>query len=128
VKQSAVINFGALVFMAVVIYLIRYFNIEISGKHLGNRFLDYIPMFLMMIPVLINQFIASWATYLRCHKKEPFLIISIVGGLLCLLSTVLLGKYFGVIGITSGYCLITILLFPWGYYIFKTKKVEWHKD
>ena len=125
-KQSAIINFGALVFLSVVIFLIRFFNIEISGKLLGNRFLNYIPMLLMMIPVFLNQFVASWATYLRCHKKEPFLVISIVGGGLCLLSTVILGKYFGVMGVTSGYCLITLFLFQWAYYIFKTKRLEWH--
>lgn len=126
-KQSALINLAALVFLALLIFLIRILNIEISGKPLGNRFLNYIPLLLMMIPVFLNQYVASWATYLRCHKKEPFLINSIVGGILCLLSTVLLGKYFGVIGVTSGYCLITILMFPWAYFIFKTKKLKWHK-
>lgn len=126
-KQSALINFGALVTLAGVIFLIRFFNIELSGKPLGNRFLNYIPMLFMMIPVFLNQFISSWATYLRCHKKEPFLINSIVGGVLCSLSTVLLGKYYGVIGVTSGYCLLTVSGLPWAYYIFKTKKLEWHK-
>jgi O-antigen/teichoic acid export membrane protein len=125
-KQSVVINFGTLVFFTLVIFLIRFFNIEIGGKLFGNRFLDYFPMFLMMIPVLINHIVSSWATYLRCHKKEPFLINSMVGGILCLLSTVLLGKIFGLMGVTSGYCLITLLMFPWAYYIFKTKRLEWH--
>ena len=127
-KQSAIINFGALAFLMMIIFLVRFFNIELSGKPIGNRFLNYIPMVLMMVPVFLNQFIAAWATYLRCHKKEPFLLISIAGGILCLLSTVILGSYFGVIGVTSGYCLITISLFPWGYYIFKTKRLEWHKN
>jgi len=126
-KQSAFINFGLLLFFAVAICLIRYFNIEISGKPLGNRFLNYLPMLLMMIPIFLNQFVGSWATYLRCHKKEPFLIISIVGGILCALSTILLGKYSGVVGITSGYCFITASMFPWGYYIFKTKRRAWHQ-
>jgi O-antigen/teichoic acid export membrane protein len=127
-KQSAIINFGALAFFMMIIFLVKFFNIELSGKHIGNRFLNYIPMVLMMVPVFLNQFIAAWATYLRCHKREPFLLISIAGGILCLLSTVILGSYFGVIGVTSGYCLITISLFPWGYYIFKTKRLEWHKN
>jgi O-antigen/teichoic acid export membrane protein len=126
-KQSVLINFGALAIMTVILFLIRLLNIELSGKRLGNRFLDYVPLFFMLIPVFLNQFIASWATYLRCHKKEPFLIISIVGGVLCVLSTIILGRNFGVVGVTSGYCLITIALFPWAYYIFKIKKIEWHK-
>lgn len=125
-KQSAFINFSALLFMVLIIFLIRLFNIEISGKPLGNRFLNYIPMFFMMVPVFLNQIVGSWATYLRCHKKEPFLINSIAAGILCSLSAVFLGKYFGIMGLTFGYCLITVTMFPWAYYIFKTKKKEWH--
>lgn len=127
-KQSSLINLGALVLMAVVMFFIRFLNIEISGKPLGNRFLNFIPMFFMMITVFLNQIVAAWATYLRCHKKEPFLINSIVAGILCSLSIIVFGKHFGVIGVTSGYCLVIVLLFPWSYYIFRTKKIEWHKN
>ena len=125
-KQSVLINFAALVLMVVVIFLIRFFEIEMSGKLLGNRFLSYLPMLFMMVPIFLNQFTASWATYLRCHKQEPFLINSMLGGVLCVLSTVLFGKYYGVIGITSGYCILSLIMFPWGYYIFRAKKMEWH--
>jgi O-antigen/teichoic acid export membrane protein len=121
-KQSVIINGSGLVILFLGIYFLKYFHFP-----LGNRFLPYFPLVLMMIPIFLNQFVSSWATYLRCHKKEPFLINSIVGGVSCSLSTILLGKYFGLIGITSGYCLIAVSMFPWSYYIFKSKKKEWHK-
>jgi len=120
-KQSVLINGSGLVILFFMIYTLKYFQFP-----LGNRFLPYFPLLLMMAPIFLNQFVSSWATYLRCHKKEPFLINSIVGAIFCSLSTVLLGKYFGLIGITSGYCFITLLLLPWAYYIYKTKKAEWH--
>jgi O-antigen/teichoic acid export membrane protein len=120
-KQSAGINGLSLIVFASLIY-----GLKQSEIPLGDRFLPYLPLLLMIIPVFLNQFIASWATYLRCHKKEPFLINSVVGGIACSLSTIFLGKRFGVIGITSGYCFITLLLLPWAYYIYKTKKAEWH--
>lgn len=125
-KQSVFINGFALMLMFTVIYLIRYYHIQIGNLDLGGRFLNYVPMILMMIPLFINQFISSWAIYLRCHKQEPFLVNSIAGGVLCCLSTVLLGRYLGVLGITGGYCCITIILSFWGYYIYKNKKNEWH--
>ena len=125
-KQSVFINGFALLCMLFVIFAIRYFHIAVAGFDFGNRFLDYLPMALMMIPLFINQFVSSWAIYLRCHKQEPFLINSIVAGILCCLSTVLFGKYFGVMGITLGYCFITVCLMPWGYHIYKSKKNEWH--
>jgi O-antigen/teichoic acid export membrane protein len=125
-KQSSLINLGALALLAILLFLIRFFSIEIGGKLLGSRFLNFVPMFFMMIPVFLNQFVAAWATYLRCHKREPFLIISIVAGILCLLSTLLLGKYFGLLGITSGYCLITVFIFIWAFNLFNAKRQEWH--
>lgn len=126
-KQSVFINGTILVLMFLFIWIIRHYHIIIGGMDLGNRFLPYLPMLLMMIPLFINQFISSWATYLRCHKQEPFLINSICAGIACCVSTVLLGKWFGVLGVTGGYCLITIALMPWGYWIYKTKKYEWHR-
>lgn len=126
-KQSVFINGIALFFLFIGIYFIRYYHLIIGGIDLGSRFLNYFPMLLMMIPLFINQFVNSWATYLRCHKQEPFLLNSIIGGALCCLSTIFLGRYYGIIGITGGYCLITLIISFWGYLIFKTKKAEWHE-
>jgi O-antigen/teichoic acid export membrane protein len=125
-KQMSLVCLGLLAIMFLSIFVIRQIGIKVGDNYLGDRFLDYIPMFLMMIPLFINQFVNSWATYLRCHKQEPFLINSICGGILCCLSTVFLGKYYGVLGVTGGYCLITLSFMFWGYWIYKTKKREWH--
>ena len=96
------------------IFGIRYFNIMVGGKNFGDRFLPYLPMFFMMLPILLNHIIAAWATYLRCHKQEPMLIQSITIGLFCTLSTVVLGRYFGVIGMATGYMILVIIGFsPW---------------
>lgn len=123
-KQSLVINGLGLVVLFIVIYGLRYFNIP-----LGNRFLPYLPLILMMFPIFMNQIVSSWATYLRCHKQEPFLVNSIVGGVATSLSTILLGKFFGVNGMTMGYCIITFINgIIWGLYIFINKKKEWHKS
>lgn len=125
-KQSTFINGAALIVMIIVVFLIRKFHVVIGGIYLGDRLLDYVPMILMIIPVFINQYVSSWALYLRSHKQEPFLLNSIVGGSLCCLSTVFLGKYFGVLGLTFGYCFITFVMSFWAYRIFKMKKSEWH--
>lgn len=107
--------------------LLRETGFSINGSILADRFLGYMPMFLMMIPVFVQQFVNSFATYLRCHKKEPFLVISIVTGIACMLSTLVFGKLYGLNGITIGYCVIQILSLPWAYLIFKNKRHEWHE-
>jgi O-antigen/teichoic acid export membrane protein len=109
------------------IYVLRTLHISFSGHILGDRFLDYIPMLLMIIPIYVNQFTFSFATYLRCHKQEPFLYQSITMGTLTMLSTLLLGHTYGLYGMCIGYCFLTVLVgTPWGYWIYKTKKEKWH--
>lgn len=127
-RQMLIICSSLLVMMFFGVAVLRITHFRIANSVLGERFLDYIPMILMMIPLFLNQFIGSWATYLRCHKQEPFLINSVVVGVLCCLSTFILGNKFGLYGITIGYCCIILFVsFPWSYKIFLNKKVEWHE-
>lgn len=125
-KQMVAVCFMLLVAFFFVIWLLNITQLQFNGNVLAERFLDYIPLILMMLPVFLQQFVTSWATYLRCHKQEPFLLNSICAGIACCLSTLLFGKLYGLYGITIGYCTISILFFPWGYWIYKTKKAEWH--
>lgn len=111
-----------------LVAVLRISDFRLGTTVLADRFLDYIPMLLMMIPIFLGQFINSWATYLRCHKEEPYLLNSIVAGALCLLSTFFFGNLYGLYGVTIGYCCIRIVLFPWAYNIYKRKKLEWHNE
>ena len=120
-RQISLVCIGLISILVVGIWGLKSLDIP-----LGYRFLSWGPLTLMLIPLFINQWVNGWATYLRCHKKEPFLANSIVGGILCCLSTIIFGKLYGVVGITVGYCTITIVLSFWGYHIFKTCKHKWH--
>lgn len=126
-QMVAVCSFLLAVFFLFV-FILKETKFEIMGNIIGDRFLDYLPMALMVFPVFLMQFTNCWATYLRCHKEEPFLYNSIVTGVLCLLSTFFLGRKFGIYGVTVGYCTIQTVLFPWGYYLYKTYKRKWHNE
>lgn len=126
--QSSAINLAALLTFLLTIFAIRHFDIKIGGKNLGDRFLPYLPMFFMMVTILLNHIVAAWATYLRCHKREPMMVQSITIGVLCSISTIFLGKYFGVIGMTAGYMTLVIIGAFWTYNIFITKKHKWHNE
>ncbi|MGL6021498.1 MAG: hypothetical protein ACRC0A_00110 [Chitinophagaceae bacterium] len=124
--QSASITLLGLITMFVIIFFIQHYNITFNGKNLGNRFLPYIPMILMMLTTFLNHFIASWAIYLRSHKKEPMMVLSITIGIVCTFSTIFLGKFYGVIGMTIGYALLCIINFIGTFFIFKKYKNLWH--
>lgn len=108
------------------IWILDITQFRIGKEPLINRFLPYIPMILMMIAMLVNDYVNAIATYLRCHKKEPFLWYSIIAGVLSGTSTVVLGKFYGVDGITIGYCTITLLLLFWAQRIYVVCKKKWH--
>lgn len=126
--QSAVLNFFALSIFFILIFMVRYFDLKINEKPFGDRFLPYLPMLFMMVTIILNHIIAAWATYLRCHKKEPMLIQSMVIGILCTFSTLFFGKHFGVFGMTLGYLVVTFIGFVWTFFIFRNKKREWHNE
>lgn len=124
--QSSLVNFLGMIGVFLIIFCVKYFDVTLNGKRLGDKFLPYLPLLFMMISFFMNHLISGWAVYLRCHKKEPMLVHSIVYGTLSCFSTFILGNYFGVIGITAGYCFISFCVAIWAYNIFTTKKKQWH--
>lgn len=111
-----------------VLTLISYWKLEIGGTLLSDRFLTGIPLALLMIAYITDQFSFSWATYLRCHKKEPFLINSLVVGAACLLVIFIFAKYSSIVYVLLAYAIVRVLGLPWGYAIFVTKRREWHES
>lgn len=126
-KQMTAVCFCLLVLFFVFINLLNISQFKMGGNVLADRFLPNLPMLLVALPMYLQQYVYSWATYLRCHKEEPFLWNSVTCGIVSCLSTFILGKLYGLYGVTIGYCVIALVFLPWGYRIFKTKKAEWHK-
>lgn len=118
-----------LLIMLLGLYVIRATGLILNGELLADRFLGYIPTILMMITVVVNIIAFALATYLRCHKKEPFLYLSIVMGILSMLNTFIFGKMYGLYGICIGYCLLTVFLsLPWSCYLYIHYKNKWHGE
>lgn len=126
VKQMSIVSFFLLLGFYLLIFMLKETKFMIFGNVLADRFIDCEALIFLMVPIFIQLFVNSWATYLRCHKKEPMLIISIVSGVFCMLSTLFLGKYYGLYGIVIGYCIVITVLCPWSYMVFNKCKKTWH--
>lgn len=125
-KQMLFVCLLLLLFFSLTLLLIDIYQFKIGHSILSERFLNWGPLFFLVIPVVVRMFIFSWATYLRCHKQEPYLAYSVVGGVLNCASILILGKMYGLYGIVISSCILSILLSPWGYFVYKDKKKEWH--
>jgi O-antigen/teichoic acid export membrane protein len=121
-KQVAVISLlmiGA--YVSVVYYL------QSTQNSFGSRFLEFIPLLMLSLTTYANLYISSLAIYLRCHKEEPLLQYSLVMAILTGSSTVILGYYYGVIGITAGYSFLTLFVgLVWATIVFNKKRILWH--
>jgi len=122
VKQASLICAICLLILLIVVFIMQFKDMSV-----GQRFVPIVPLVLLSLVTFINQLVSALATYLRCHKQEPLLTVSLLTGIFTATSTFILGNLFGMEGMVIGYFCINIFLgLPWVFYIFKTKKLEWH--
>lgn len=126
-NQMLGIGVAILFLFLFVIGLIQYFEWCPFGVDIGNRFLPFIPSLLLSWSIFTMFPINCWATYLRCHKKEPLMWNSIVVACLCCSSTLILGNCYGLYGMVIGFSILRFISITWVYLVYKKKKYEWHK-
>ena len=94
---------------------------------LALRLLPLQPLGLLIGAVVINHVVFAQALYLRAHKQEPFLILSVVIGVLVALSSYLLGRPLGAVGMMLGYFVVNATVgLGAGTAIFLWKRRAWH--
>lgn len=98
-----------------------------SGHPLAARILPPLPAALLGISVVLMNVPFAQSIYLRAHKQEPFLVPSVVQGVLVGLAVVLLGRPFGALGIAAGYFAIVIVVaIPWSVLLWVRCRAAWH--
>lgn len=126
-KQIVFVAAIAIMSFILVIFVLQHFNIQIFGSYIGGRFLPILPLAIFSFALFLQVPINSWAIYLRCHKQEPLLVNSVIGGVLSCISVLFLGKYFGLYGLILGFLTIQITVgFTWVNLVFNRKRKEWH--
>jgi O-antigen/teichoic acid export membrane protein len=122
-SRSLIVMSALGVTLCVVNYLVHAENIRFA-----SRFLDPLPFALLMLATILNYVTYAQSAYLRAHKQEPFMLISLISAGLITLLTFTLGKEYGALGIISGYLAVcATICFGWGSLIFLAKQGEWKK-
>jgi len=76
----------------------------------AQRVLSPLPLAFLLISMCLNQVVNSWALYMRAHKQEKFLALSVAGAVCLTLSTYFLGRRYGALGMTCGQLVIGLTL------------------
>lgn len=94
---------------------------------LANRLLLPLPTGLFLIATVLMQISQAQSAYLRAHKKEPMMGLSVACGLLVCLLTLLLGRRFGATGMAAGYLsVVALIVLPIGTIIWSRCRAIWH--
>jgi hypothetical protein len=117
----AVAAFGALAALAGLR------GLEIWFPAVSKRFLPLTPCALLLVAVVLMQFSYAQSTYLRAHKREPFLGLSVFGAVLMSLSTWYFGSRFGAAEMAWGYLgVVAFFTLPVGTAVFLSCRRKWH--
>lgn len=120
IQSTAVSLCGAIAGWAMIWFLQRYFQI-------GQRFIPASQAALLFAAISINVVIAAFGAYLRAHKQEPFLPLSLTLGVVQGLATWLLGMKYSSMGVSAGFFVIHLAVaLPVSYAIWRSCRKRWH--
>lgn len=93
----------------------------------GGRVLSLSAVSALLVSNLAILIITSMAGYLRAHKKEPMLTISIIGGILTAVIAWICARYFSASTLTYSIALLNLIYgLPITALVFFSKRREWH--
>jgi O-antigen/teichoic acid export membrane protein len=112
--------FGALFWLAIA-------ALRHEGFALADRFVNEPTLAMMVLTAVGMNFSFSLASYLRSHKREPFLWPSVILGVANAGMALLVAKPYGALGVATGsFATSLTVAVGVGYWVFQRKRREWH--
>lgn len=99
----------------------------IQGYPIAARIIPVTQMGLLLLNVLLIHLIGCYAQYLRAHKQDPFVWLSLVGAVLMTGTLIVTGKYYGTQGVIIGALVINVLYgLPSAVWLWRKLRRQWH--
>lgn len=96
------------------------------ATHLASRLLPPVPTGFFLLGQLLLVISAPFSIYLRAHKEEPVMIVSVTAAIFIALATLVLGKYFSATGVSIGYFVVHVFAVPFVFLIWYICRAKWH--
>jgi len=125
-RRLAIISIGITVIGSAAIWgLVAW--IGWSGLSIAHRILTLLPTTLLMLVGILNTFVFVLAMYLRSHKREPLMVVSVASGILTGVGVWLFGAKYGPIGAVTSYLAVTAFwTTPATGWVFRQCRAVWH--
>ncbi|MFA6217316.1 MAG: TIGR04372 family glycosyltransferase [Candidatus Omnitrophota bacterium] len=99
-----------------------------AGHPFSSRILSPLPVAVFLAAQGISTLTLPLSAYLRAHKREPLLWISLTFGIVTGFCTVVLGRRYGVEGMSWSFLAVNLLVFPFVVLTWQRCRRLWHKD
>jgi hypothetical protein len=120
ISSVAVVTCGGLGFLGLVLAL------GWMRSSLAQRMLDPASTAILLLGTLLTQLSTAMSTYLRAHKQEPLMALSVVTSLGIAAAVWLLGTRLGAIGAAAGSTAVWVANVVWNWRIWTRCRREWH--
>ena len=116
----------AVVLLAAIVLVGIVATLESRAHPLSTRLLPTIPFALLTASTVLNHLIFALAVYLRAHRKEPLLAISVFGAVTTALTLYGTARFASVTWVAGSYLLLTLLGGLITLSIFLSRRRSWH--
>lgn len=117
-----------MVLIGVALCIVNYY-IHTEEMQFAYRILDPFAFLLLMVGTVFAYVTYAQAAYLRAHKEEPFMLISIISAVFISVLSVLFGPKYGAVGLMAIYVSVyAVIGIGWGSKIFFSKRHEWQHN
>jgi hypothetical protein len=119
-SSLAAVGAGGLGFLGLVILLgwLRH--------PLADRILDPLTTLILLVGALLTQVSTAMSSYLRAHKREPVMVLSVVTSIAIAAAVWLLGSRVGARGAAWGSTAVWLVNVLWNWRIWTRCRREWH--
>jgi O-antigen/teichoic acid export membrane protein len=117
---ACVTTVGALVIWGGVYVLVA------LGHPFAQRLLSPSAVAQLLVATLLQAVSLPMATYLRAHKREPLLVVSVTTGLITGVVVVVAGRFYSAEGVAIGYLFVMVVATPFVGLVWQRCRKEWH--
>ena len=111
--RSLLFTIALCLFLILIVWTLGQFDVKII-----SRIASLPVLFCLASVTIVNSIIFSAATFMRAHREEPMLGVSVISGAL-VAATAWFGSNYGPLEIIIGYASVTIFIsLPWTLFIF----------
>lgn len=120
------ICYSIAVYIIGIVFLLGVYHIPLFRTRFEGRVLPPISIAILAAGYFLLVISYGLSTYLRAHKKEPFMIPSLLNGIIGTLFTILFFNLFGVNYIFAGILIANIIVLPISIKIWSDFREKWH--